>query len=72
MTHSPAKDAPIDRPSWDVPKIRRCLRCDAEFPSEWSGERICPRCKSSNTWRTGTPIKPTPTGNGGTRSIRGR
>jgi hypothetical protein len=34
-------------------KIRKCLICRAPFPSAWSGERICRRCKSSSTWRSG-------------------
>ena len=48
-------EQPRGRPSWDVPKRRACLRCTAPFDSEWSGQRICPHCKSSATWRTGTP-----------------
>ena len=31
MTNSPARDAPSDRPPWDVPKVRQCLRCKASF-----------------------------------------
>ena len=53
MTDSPAIDAPSDPQPRDVPKARQCLRCDATFPSQWSGERICPRCKGSNAWRSG-------------------
>lgn len=33
---------------------RKCLMCQDEFESSWSGERVCKRCKSSNTWRSGT------------------
>ena len=39
----------------DVPKLRKCLRCKADFQSEWSGERVCRRCKASSTWRNGLP-----------------
>lgn len=41
----------------DVPKVRACLRCKAEFRSEWTGERICRRCKSSTSWRNGLPLR---------------
>lgn len=63
MTNSPATDAPSDQPSPDVPKARQCLRCKATFSSKWSGERICSRCKSSNAWRTGAPLRSDPYGN---------
>ena len=36
-------------------KLRSCLRCQDEFPSEWAGERICPRCKGTSAWRSGIP-----------------
>jgi hypothetical protein len=36
----------------DVPKLRKCLRCQAEFKSEGFGERICKRCKSAKSWRS--------------------
>ena len=45
-------DSLDDGSSWDRPKIRKCLRCSAEFESAWSGERICKRCKSSNSWKS--------------------
>ena len=38
-------------------KNRRCLRCKTQFESEWSGERICPKCKGSSAWRNGEPYK---------------
>lgn len=38
-----------------VAKDRSCLRCRKGFQSNWSGERICPRCKSSSSWQRGTP-----------------
>jgi hypothetical protein len=55
MTNSPETDTLSDKPHRDVAKVRQCLRCKATFPSEWSGERICSRCKSSNAWRNGAP-----------------
>ncbi|MCB6176512.1 hypothetical protein LHP98_00015 [Rhodobacter sp. Har01] len=36
----------------DVPADRVCMRCKVTFRSEGFGERICPRCKSSVSWRT--------------------
>ena len=38
---------------YDANKTRRCLRCQTTFDSQWSGERICPRCKGTSTWREG-------------------
>jgi hypothetical protein len=35
------------------PKTKPCLVCKAPFLSEWAGERICRRCKSSAAWRSG-------------------
>ncbi len=32
---------------------RPCLKCQTIFSSAWSGERICPRCKSSKSWQSG-------------------
>ena len=49
---------PVDpAPSDDVPKTRHCLRCRVAFQSEWSGQRICTHCKSSNAWRQGGPAR---------------
>lgn len=48
-----SSDASPDR----ARKSRNCLRCGTGFESEWSGERICPRCKGSNTWRSGAPLR---------------
>lgn len=36
-----------------APKTRPCLVCKTPFPSEWSGERVCRRCKSGKAWRSG-------------------
>jgi hypothetical protein len=47
---------------WDVPKERRCLRCETSFQSAWSGERICARCKRSDAWRRGEPAHTTTSG----------
>ncbi len=63
MTNFPATDAPSDRPADDAPKLRKCLRCQATFHSEWAGERICSRCKSTTTWRNGTPLRSFPSSN---------
>jgi ribosomal protein L40E len=60
MTNFPAIDRPWDQPPPDVPKLRHCLRCNATFPSQWSGERVCSRCKSSNAWRSGAPLTSRP------------
>lgn len=35
-------------------KQRGCLCCEKAFDSGWAGERICPRCKGSATWREDT------------------
>ena len=37
----------------DERKTRKCLMCEAQFLSEWAGERICHKCKSSKNWRMG-------------------
>ncbi|MCG8563447.1 MAG: hypothetical protein MI824_26950 [Hyphomicrobiales bacterium] len=33
-------------------KTRKCLMCGKPFPSEWAGERVCRKCKSSAAWRS--------------------
>ena len=53
MQDTPNMDGAIARPSWDKPKMRRCLCCKEELHSEWSGERICSRCKNKSIWRSG-------------------
>jgi Zn finger protein HypA/HybF involved in hydrogenase expression len=35
----------------EKPLKRRCLVCQSQFDSEWSGERVCKKCKSSSQWR---------------------
>ena len=37
----------------DVRKTRKCLMCEDPFLSEWAGERICRKCKSTHNWRSG-------------------
>ena len=37
----------------DESKTRKCLVCKVEFLSEWAGERVCKKCKSSKNWRNG-------------------
>lgn len=39
------------------PKTKPCLVCRTPFPSEWAGERVCHRCKSTAAWRSGV-IRP--------------
>jgi hypothetical protein len=63
MTDSLATDVPSGQPPGDVPRVRQCLRCNTTFPSEWSGERVCSRCKRSNAWRSGTPLTSRPSSN---------
>lgn len=37
----------------DKPKVRSCLLCKDKFESQWSGERICKRCKNTAAWKSG-------------------
>jgi hypothetical protein len=46
----------------DDPKVRQCLRCRGAFESQWAGERICARCKSSSAWRSGLPVRASSSG----------
>ncbi len=34
-----------------VAKTRKCLKCREPFKSDWSGERICGKCKSGKERR---------------------
>lgn len=52
---SARESAVAPAPAPHVAKDRSCLRCRNGFQSNWSGERICPRCKSSSSWQRGTP-----------------
>lgn len=58
MNKARATDADGDQRPRDAAKMRACLRCSAEFMSQWAGERICPNCKRSGTWRSGMPFRP--------------
>ncbi|MEE8332925.1 MAG: hypothetical protein V3R85_03675 [Alphaproteobacteria bacterium] len=47
------------KPTTDIPykpKKRDCLMCGDGFDSEWSGERVCKRCKSNDGWRNGNAV----------------
>jgi len=56
---------PGETPAEDAPRTRRCLKCKTSFHSEWSGERICSRCKGSSAWRNAASLKPTSSGRRG-------
>ena len=34
-------------------RSRRCLMCGEQFESDGPGNRICKKCKSTQTWRQG-------------------
>ena len=62
MTDAPEQTAllteePSCQPHRGEPQVRDCLRCHVAFHSEWAGERICGRCKSSAAWRGGLPVR---------------
>jgi hypothetical protein len=63
MTKSANVEASSNLASWDVPKVRQCLRCKDTFHSTWSGERICSHSKRSNAWRNATPNRSYPSRN---------
>ncbi len=65
MTESQATNALGDLCERSEVKTRECLRCSAAFESEWSGERICTRCKSTTAWRNGAPLIARPSGKNG-------
>lgn len=50
-TNTPLREPDPERAEGDVPRDRRCLRCDTLFPSEGFGERICRRCRTLNARR---------------------
>jgi hypothetical protein len=39
-----------------VAKLRRCLMCGHDFESAWAGERICPNCRGSHAFESGTGL----------------
>ncbi len=53
----PIPDGDIDPKVRNDPKMRNCLACRRPFESAWAGERICPKCKSSSSWRTGSAFR---------------
>jgi hypothetical protein len=32
---------------------RKCLMCSREFRSEWAGNRVCKKCRTSSAWKEG-------------------
>lgn len=63
MSSFPPSGSINENQSADIHKIRKCLRCEATFHSQWAGERICPQCKKSAAWRSGAPFTSRSTGN---------
>lgn len=57
MVTAGAKRASDPRPSDPVSRTRRCLKCGADFPSEWAGQRVCAKCKKKVGWRSGTSLR---------------
>lgn len=49
-TSSEKNQKPQPDKIYDV-KDRTCLMCRDPFKSTWPGERVCPKCKSTNLWR---------------------
>ena len=49
---------------------RACLSCKAVFDSAWAGERVCPRCKGTTTWRNGASAAASNFGQSASRSGR--
>ena len=41
----------------DVPARRACLRCGSMFQSEGFGQRICPACKATVSWKSAVPSR---------------
>jgi hypothetical protein len=52
-TDSRDEDSGVDTGPKMEAKVRKCLMCREPFPSEWAGERICRKCKSTAAWRNG-------------------
>jgi len=42
-------------PRYDASE-RSCLKCGNSFFSEWTGERVCKRCKQSSEWKNSDPF----------------
>ena len=32
---------------------RKCLMCSRDFRSEWAGNRVCKKCRTSSAWKEG-------------------
>jgi len=58
MIRHQAKRAVADQPAVDEPKSRQCLKCRDDFHSEWSGQRVCTKCKNRSEWRSGVRTTP--------------
>lgn len=43
-------------PDGPIARERQCLMCGEGFVSEGAHNRICGKCKSSRTWRAGSPV----------------
>lgn len=56
MAKAQSTGSTTDQTTEPVTRSRNCLRCETSFQSEWAGERICHRCKSTAAWRAGTPV----------------
>lgn len=60
------------KPSSDTMiRLRRvCLGCKSLFDSAWAGERVCPRCKGTTSWRNGASVSTSNFGQSSARSAR--
>lgn len=63
MTEPQSTGSLIGQTTKGASRRRKCLRCETSFQSEWAGERVCPRCKSTAGWRAGSPLPSYPTRN---------
>ena len=65
MISNRSRAARLDKPAKAAAqaalKYRPCLVCKTTFPSQWAGERICARCKTTTGWRSGA-LRTFPTG----------
>ena len=53
MKHKYHKKPGTDPEVAHVRKERLCLMCGVKFESQWSGDRVCPKCKNGTAWRQG-------------------
>lgn len=55
LLNHPAGEPKPEAEATPIQKLRArvCLACARAFESEWVGERICRKCKSSANWRQG-------------------